>query len=63
MPEEFAILCGNANRGLARTVAGNVGVAVSDALVERFPDGEVSVDIESRYATKTSSSFRRQHHR
>src|SRR5919109_482851 len=45
MTEGFAILCGNANRALAATVADSAGVALSDALVERFPDGEVSVEI------------------
>ena len=45
MTEGFAILCGNANRTLAAQVARAAGVAVSDALVERFPDGEVSVEI------------------
>jgi hypothetical protein len=45
MTEGFAILCGNANRALAATIADAAGVALSDALVERFPDGEVSVEI------------------
>jgi ribose-phosphate pyrophosphokinase len=47
MTEGFAILCGNANRTLAATVADAAGVALSDALVERFPDGEVSVEIRA----------------
>jgi ribose-phosphate pyrophosphokinase len=41
----FAIVCGNANRALATAVAENVGVPLGDAVVERFPDGEVSVEI------------------
>src|SRR5437899_44280 len=45
MTEGFAILCGNANRTLAEKVADAAGMALSDALVERFRDGEVSVEI------------------
>ena len=45
--EGFAILCGNANPTLAAKVADAAGVALGDALVERFPDGEVSVEIRA----------------
>ena len=52
MTEGFAILCGNANRTLAANVADAAGVALSDALVERFPDGEVSVEIRASVRDK-----------
>jgi ribose-phosphate pyrophosphokinase len=52
MTEGFAILCGNANRALAATIADAAGVALSDALVERFPDGEVSVEIRASVRDK-----------
>jgi len=43
--DSFAIFCGNANRALATAVARSVGMPLGDAAVERFPDGEISVDI------------------
>jgi ribose-phosphate pyrophosphokinase len=52
MTDGFAILCGNANRTLAAKVAGAAGVALSDALVERFPDGEVNVEIRASVRDK-----------
>ena len=52
MTEGFAILCGNANRALAAKVADAAGVALSDAVVERFPDGEVSVEIRASVRDK-----------
>jgi ribose-phosphate pyrophosphokinase len=52
MGEGFAIFCGNANRALAMAVASAAGVAVGDALVERFPDGEVSVEIRESVRDK-----------
>jgi ribose-phosphate pyrophosphokinase len=52
MAEGFAILCGNANRTLAAKVADAAGVALSDALVERFPDGEVSIEIRASVRDK-----------
>ena len=45
MAEGFSIFCGNANRKLANAVARAAGVAMGMAAVERFPDGEVSIDI------------------
>src|SRR5437870_5261127 len=42
---EFALFCGNANRNLARAVARAARVPVGAASVERFPDGEVSIEI------------------
>jgi ribose-phosphate pyrophosphokinase len=52
MAEGFAIICGNANRALAASIASAAGVALGDALVERFPDGEVSVDIRESVRDK-----------
>jgi ribose-phosphate pyrophosphokinase len=52
MTDGFAILCGNANRTLAAKVADAAGVALSDALVERFPDGEVNVEIRASVRDK-----------
>ena len=52
MTEGFAIFSGNANRTLAAAVARAAGVTVSDALVERFPDGEVSVEIRESVRDK-----------
>jgi ribose-phosphate pyrophosphokinase len=43
--DAFTILCGNASRSLAAAVADSVGVPLGAAVVERFPDGEVSVEI------------------
>jgi ribose-phosphate pyrophosphokinase len=45
MAADFSIFCGNANRRLANAVARAAGVAMGMATVERFPDGEVSIDI------------------
>jgi ribose-phosphate pyrophosphokinase len=52
MAEGFAIFCGNANRALAAAVARAAGVRVGDARVERFPDGEVSVEIRASVRDK-----------
>lgn len=45
MAEEFSIFCGNASRQLAGAVARAVGVRLGAAMVKRFPDGEVSIEI------------------
>lgn len=52
MTEGFAILCGSANRTLAAAVARAAGATLSDAAVERFPDGEVSVEIRETVRNK-----------
>jgi ribose-phosphate pyrophosphokinase len=52
MIEGFAIFNGNANRSLAAAVARAAGVAVGDARVQRFPDGEVSVEIRESVRDK-----------
>lgn len=45
MSEKFSIFCGNASRMVAGTVARAVGVRLGAAVADRFPDGEVSVEI------------------
>lgn len=52
MSEAFAIFSGNANRNLAHAIARAAGVAVGDATVERFPDGEVSIEIRETVRDK-----------
>ena len=52
MAEEFSIFCGNANRKLADAVARAAGVAIGAATVERFPDGEVSIEIRETVRDK-----------
>jgi ribose-phosphate pyrophosphokinase len=52
MAREFAIFCGNANRTLAGAVAHVAGVQLGAAAVERFPDGEVSVEIDETVRDK-----------
>ena len=44
--ERFALFAGTANRPLAGAVAREIGVALGECDVERFPDGEVSVRID-----------------
>ena len=45
MSEDLSILCGGANRALAEAVARAIGVRVGSASVDRFPDGEVNVQV------------------
>jgi ribose-phosphate pyrophosphokinase len=52
LTEEFSIVCGNANRRLAAAVARAVGARLGAATVERFPDGEVSVDVRETVRRK-----------
>lgn len=42
---EICLFAGNANLPLARAVAERLGVGLGDALVRRFPDGELHVQI------------------
>ena len=42
---EVKLFAGNANRPLAEAIAQTLGLRLGDALVERFPDGEVRVRI------------------
>ncbi len=46
MESHIKIFSGNANRPLAERIADRVGVPLSEARVERYPDGEISVRFE-----------------
>ncbi len=46
MPYELKLFSGNANRQLAEEIAGILGLALGQAEVARFSDGEVFVQIE-----------------
>jgi len=52
LAEEFSIFCGNASRKLAEAVARSLGVPIGAATVERFPDGEVSINIRDTVRRK-----------
>jgi ribose-phosphate pyrophosphokinase len=52
MPERAAIVSGNASHTLAVAVARVAGIVRVDAAVERFPDGEVRVEIRERVHDK-----------
>jgi ribose-phosphate pyrophosphokinase len=52
MAEEFSIFCGTANRKLTEAVARAIGVPVGEAAVDRFPDGEVSVQLHETVRRK-----------
>ena len=43
--DEIQVFCGNANRTLARSVCEHLGVALGQAVVRRFSDGETMVEI------------------
>jgi len=45
MPYDLKIFSGNANRSLAERIAASLNMKLSDALVSRFKDGEVRVQI------------------
>ncbi len=44
--ENLLVFSGNANRPLAQAVCAELGVPMGKALVGRFSDGEVQVEIE-----------------
>lgn len=44
--DDLRVLSGNANPELAREIAGHLGIALADAVVGRFQDGEIWVRIE-----------------
>ena len=46
MQSHIKIFAGNANRPLAEKIAARVGLRLSEALVTRYPDGEISVKYE-----------------
>jgi ribose-phosphate pyrophosphokinase len=43
---ELKIFCGNSNKELAYEIGDHLGVAIGKAVVKRFKDGEVSVNIQ-----------------
>jgi ribose-phosphate pyrophosphokinase len=43
--EEFRVFAGTANPELAAAVAGELGVRVGIRTIDRFPDGEVAVQL------------------
>jgi ribose-phosphate pyrophosphokinase len=45
MAEDFIIFAGTANRSLAEKIASEIGVRLGNSLVDRFPDGELSVSL------------------
>jgi hypothetical protein len=45
VPNEFTILAGTANRPLAAAIAAELGTQVGDCVIDRFPDGEVMVQL------------------
>jgi ribose-phosphate pyrophosphokinase len=50
--ERVSIFCGNASPKLAAAVARATGLRLGAATVQRFPDGEVSIDIGERVRDK-----------
>ena len=46
LSDSVALFAGTANRPLASAVAGELGIALGDCVIERFPDGEVAVELE-----------------
>ena len=44
-PPDFMVFTGNANPGMAATIAGHLGISLGAATVGRFSDGEVTVEI------------------
>ncbi|MBE9166572.1 ribose-phosphate diphosphokinase [Pleurocapsales cyanobacterium LEGE 06147] len=46
MKENFILFSGTANRPLAEAIARQLGVSLGNCTIERFPDGEVSVEID-----------------
>jgi ribose-phosphate pyrophosphokinase len=43
---EYLVLSGSANPGLAAAIAGNLGLPLCARRIERFPDGEISIEID-----------------
>src|SRR6056297_2306768 len=43
--KELMVFTGNANRGLAEKIAAYLDLDLSSAKVERFPEGEIEVEI------------------
>lgn len=49
---EFVIFAGTANPDLAVAIAADLGVAIGACAIERFPDGEISVQLEESVRRK-----------
>lgn len=50
---DTVIVAGTANPRLARDVAGQVGIALADATIERYPDGEARVILRESVRRRT----------
>ena len=46
LSDSVAVFAGTANRPLASAVATELGIALGACTIERFPDGEVAVELE-----------------
>ena len=46
LPDSVALFAGTANRPLAAAIGNALGIALGDCTIERFPDGEVAVELE-----------------
>jgi hypothetical protein len=52
MKSTYALLAGTANRPLAAGIADRLGSQLQPCHIERFPDGEVGVEIEASVRDK-----------
>ena len=52
LAQELAIVSGNANPVLAKTICKHLGVALTDSLVSRFSEGEISLKINENVRGK-----------
>ncbi|MBI3998975.1 MAG: ribose-phosphate pyrophosphokinase [Candidatus Omnitrophica bacterium] len=50
--KQISILTGNSNQGLAKTICRLLGVPLSNAVVDRFPEGEIHVQIQDNIRGK-----------
>jgi len=59
MSHEFTIIAGTANPALASAIACELGIHVGACTVDRFPDGEVAVQLHEPVRRKEVFSCRR----
>ncbi len=52
LSKELAIVCGNANRALAKAICAELNVPITDSLVGRFSEGEIRVKINENVRGK-----------
>ncbi|MBI4430586.1 MAG: ribose-phosphate pyrophosphokinase [Candidatus Omnitrophica bacterium] len=52
MPRDLAVFTGNANPRLAETICGHLGISLGRALVGRFPEGEINIQIQDNIRGK-----------